>query len=133
MGGSEAWPLIYKEAATRPVLGHGIGASYAFVPTVWYGMNHVHNEFLRIFFELGLVGLTIFVVALVSQLWQGLQRSSSVHWFDSGHANRRFSRLVLLHPGRCDRKPIAVQYLVHESVIPSHGSWLGSHGKRINV
>lgn len=62
-----AWPLIWEEAWRRPVLGTGIGSAYDFVPTVWPGINHVHNDYLRVGFELGICGLALF---LAVHLWQ---------------------------------------------------------------
>jgi hypothetical protein len=72
-GRFDAWPLILKEAWKHPVLGTGIGSAYDFVPTVWEGINQVHNDFLRVGFEFGLVGLALFVPTLIWQtvrLWR---------------------------------------------------------------
>jgi len=71
-----AWPLILEEALRQPVLGHGIGSAYDFVPTVWEGMRLAHNDYLRIGFELGLVGLFTFLAVVAWQLmllakWMG--------------------------------------------------------------
>lgn len=67
-GRYETWPDILDEAWRRPGLGHGVGTTYDFVPTVWQDMHHVHNDYLRVGFELGLVGLAIFVCVLLWQL-----------------------------------------------------------------
>ncbi len=66
-GRFESWPDIWEEAWRHPFLGAGAGSTYTFVPTVWEGMYHVHNDYLRIFFEFGLVGLWLF---LIVSLWQ---------------------------------------------------------------
>jgi len=62
-----AWPLIYERAWRHPLLGAGVGSISAFVPTVWTDMTHAHNDYLRIGFELGLLGLGVFLAVLV---WQ---------------------------------------------------------------
>jgi hypothetical protein len=67
-GRFEAWPLILEEAWRRPWLGSGVGHSALFVPTVWPKMAHPHNDYLRVFLELGLVGVAIFLPTLVWQL-----------------------------------------------------------------
>jgi len=67
-GRAEAWPLIYEEAWKEPVLGHGVGSASLFVPQVWDLMAHPHNDYLRIGFEFGLVGLALFAFVIVSQL-----------------------------------------------------------------
>ena len=68
-GRFEAWPDIWDEAWRRPYFGAGVGSVYDFVPTVWEGMHQAHNDYLRIGFELGLVGLGIFVCVMLWQLW----------------------------------------------------------------
>lgn len=67
-GRYESWPDIWDEAWRRPWLGHGVGTTHGFVPTVWKEMHHVHNDYLRVGFELGLIGVTIFVSVLLWQL-----------------------------------------------------------------
>jgi O-antigen ligase len=68
-GRFEAWPDIWDEAWLHPWLGAGVGTTYDFVPTVWPEMNHVHNDYLRLGFEVGLVGLAVFLGVVAYQLW----------------------------------------------------------------
>ena len=37
-------------------------------PRVWGGMTQVHNDYLRIFFELGAIGFILFAVVVVGQV-----------------------------------------------------------------
>ena len=77
-GRFEAWPLILEEALKHPMLGHGVGTSRDFVPTVWFGVAHAHNDYLRVVFELGLVGLAIFLTAILWQfldLWKRIKQT----------------------------------------------------------
>jgi O-antigen ligase len=67
-GRFEAWPKIWAEAWQQPYLGHGVGSVNDFVPLVWPGMNHAHNDYLRIGFELGLVGLALFALVMGWQI-----------------------------------------------------------------
>jgi hypothetical protein len=67
-GRFESWPDIWDEAWRRPCLGAGVGSTYDFVPTLWENMHHVHNDYLRVGFEGGLVGLALFLGVLVWQL-----------------------------------------------------------------
>jgi O-antigen ligase len=78
-GRFEAWPDIWEEAWRRPYLGHGVGTAYNFVPTVWEGMNFCHNDYLRIGFELGLVGVFLFVSVLVWQMSGLLKHINGSH------------------------------------------------------
>jgi hypothetical protein len=67
-GRFETWPEIWDEAWKRPMLGAGVGSTFTFVPTVWERMHHIHNDYLRVGFELGLVGLTLWLTVLLWQL-----------------------------------------------------------------
>ena len=67
-GRFEAWPLIWEKAWQRPLLGAGAGSAYEYVPIVWENMNYIHNDYLRIGFELGLVGLGLFAAVMLWQL-----------------------------------------------------------------
>ncbi|HVS40201.1 MAG TPA: O-antigen ligase family protein [Gemmataceae bacterium] len=69
-GRFEAWPDIWDEAWRRPYFGAGVGSAYNFVPIVWEGMHQVHNDYLRVGFELGLVGVALLVCALLWQVWR---------------------------------------------------------------
>ncbi len=67
-GRADAWYAIWNEALERPLIGSGVGSAFDFVPTVWNDMNHVHNDYLRVFYELGFLGLTLFLFVCVWQL-----------------------------------------------------------------
>lgn len=68
-GRFEVWPQIYEEMWKSPVLGAGVGSVTQFVPLVWPDMAHPHNDYLRIAFDLGLVGLAGFLLLLAWQAW----------------------------------------------------------------
>jgi O-antigen ligase len=68
-GRFEVWPDIVDEVWRRPWLGAGVGTIFTFIPTIWDDMNHAHCDYLRVSFEVGLVGLTIFLGVLAWQLW----------------------------------------------------------------
>lgn len=67
-GRFEAWPYIQERAWEQPLLGWGVGSAFEFVPTVWDDTFYPHNDYLRIFFELGMIGVALFVAAGVWQL-----------------------------------------------------------------
>lgn len=68
-GRFESWPVIWDAAQSHPWMGAGVGSTYYFVPTVWPEMRHCHNDYLRVFFETGLIGLALFTWAVGTQLW----------------------------------------------------------------
>jgi O-antigen ligase len=68
-GRFETWPDILDEAWRHPWLGAGVGSITTFVPTVWDDVVHPHNDYLRVGFDVGLVGLSVFLGVLGWQLW----------------------------------------------------------------
>lgn len=77
-GRGEAWPIIWQEAMKRPVLGAGVGTSGPFTDLVCNLGGHPHNDYLRVVFELGFVGLACFLCVIA---WQSvsLQRHIRQH------------------------------------------------------
>jgi O-antigen ligase len=75
-GRFEAWPVIWEEAWKRPLLGAGVGTASPFVQRIWPGVSHPHNDYVRIGFEQGLIGLTIFVSVVGWQLLDLLRGSA---------------------------------------------------------
>jgi O-antigen ligase len=91
LGRFESWPDIWDEAWRRPLLGHGIGTATKFVSLVWPEVSLVHNDYLRIGFELGLVGLAIFLVVMGWQLF-AIRRLLTQRQPQAETGNRALSR-----------------------------------------
>lgn len=68
-GRFDVWPLVLEAAWERPWLGHGIGSSQFLIPEIWRDQSHPHNDYLRIGYELGSVGLALFMLVVIWQLW----------------------------------------------------------------
>jgi O-antigen ligase len=97
-GRFDAWPAVWDQAWQRPLLGAGVGTVSKFVPTVWEGMAHVHNDYLRIGFEFGLVGLAGFVLAAAWQLaalYRGARNSAGLARVVSAGAWLGFCALLI--------------------------------------
>jgi len=78
-GRFEAWPYVWEEAWHHPIQGSGIGSTHAFISHIWDDVNLVHCDFLRVGFELGLVGLALFLLVFSWQtwdLWRGTRTTS---------------------------------------------------------
>lgn len=67
-GRFDSWPLIFERSFDNFWFGHGIGESPPFVFRVWAPMDKPHNEYLRMFYEGGVIGLGLFVFALIGTL-----------------------------------------------------------------
>jgi len=72
-GRFEAWPKILKRAHRAPLLGHGLGSSAPYVYKVWTPMDKPHNEYLKMYFEGGYVGLSLFLLAITGT-WLNIRR-----------------------------------------------------------
>lgn len=68
-GRFESWPLVLEEALKCPWLGHGVGSVQVFLPEVWPEVSHPCNDYLRVAYEFGSVGLVLFFGVLGWQLW----------------------------------------------------------------
>lgn len=78
-GRLQAWPAFlafWREAA--PITGAGLGSVWAVAYTwppehVLYQWRHVHNEYLQVLVELGVIGAMLFVPVLVDLWWRWQQ------------------------------------------------------------
>lgn len=66
-GRDHLWSFLWSEALQRPFFGHGAGSSAAYLQKAGFLLAHPHNEYLRIVFEMGFVGLAVFMGAVVLQ------------------------------------------------------------------
>ena len=105
-GRFEVWPLIVAKAQEHPIVGAGANASYNFVPTVWVRMTAPHNEYLRIGFEFGLVGLSIFLLVI------GWQLVDLRRWIQRSHGSTQraftasFLGIMVLLMAACTDNPL---------------------------
>ncbi len=68
-GRFDAWPLVYEQILDRPFFGHGIESARFYIPTIWPRMESPHNELLRVGYETGLWGVTVFVAVFVGHVF----------------------------------------------------------------
>ena len=61
---SAACRLLLKDALNSPIVGHGLGSSQNFITDITYHVHLPHNEFLRLFHDLGIVGMFLFIMIL---------------------------------------------------------------------
>lgn len=68
-GREEAWRFFLDKAAESPWLGRGFGAVLeANDGTLYHGFAVPHNEYIRFFYDAGLIGATLLFVALLAVL-----------------------------------------------------------------
>jgi O-antigen ligase len=77
----DLWRLVSEMIAERPVLGYGLASFWLGwdgpSARIWrvqrWGPNHAHNGFLDIGLELGLVGMVLSIVLLLTNLYWAIQ------------------------------------------------------------
>lgn len=74
-GRDHLWSSLWSEALQRPFFGHGVGSSAAYLQKAGFLLDHPHNEYLRIVFEMGFVGLAVFIGAVVLQGFDSYRRA----------------------------------------------------------
>lgn len=63
-GRDAIWGVVISDVGTAPIAGHGPGAVSALITSHIPSQTEPHNDFLRVLYDTGLVGLTLFVTAL---------------------------------------------------------------------
>lgn len=72
------WPAVLDSAIQNPVFGSGLGSSSDLIERVFPTIEHPHNDYLKVFHDLGAVGLLLFFVVL---LYPILIVAKSTRWF----------------------------------------------------
>ncbi|MFI7495690.1 O-antigen ligase family protein [Kocuria sp. M4R2S49] len=83
-GRTELWRVTVESAAKAPWWGQGPGTADAQVYAAFAPISHPHNEYLRLYHDFGLIGLTLFVVGFVLltlRVWaRARQTDQEIHW-----------------------------------------------------
>ncbi len=87
-GRAQIWVAVFKDAMLSPIMGHGAGSATDLV-TKQFGASiaQPHNDYLRIFHDYGLVGITLWVVFVI-YLFSSMRRQYRVAK-SSGNINRQ--------------------------------------------
>lgn len=65
-GRIEMWRFMLNSALDSKLFGHGPGSVRGLLNSYYFSTQEPHNEFIRVFYELGYVGLGLFVMSLLS-------------------------------------------------------------------
>jgi O-antigen ligase len=75
-GRSRLWDLMIEEIKMRPLLGYGPNASEEFVLSItWGALTHPHNDWLRLLYDYGVLGTSLFVFCICAQVIHLLRRA----------------------------------------------------------
>jgi O-antigen ligase len=64
-GRTAMWSLLWDNAVTEPILGHGLASSSLLIDKYFPGLGHPHNDYLRFFHDFGVVGLGLWLAFYV--------------------------------------------------------------------
>lgn len=67
------WDKMWAKIDEQPMLGYGANASESFISKLTRGLKHPHNDWLRLLFDFGYVGVTIFALTLLMQTFHALR------------------------------------------------------------
>ena len=68
-GRSTLWPEFAQEIERKPWLGHGANASERFARVLAEGVEHPHNDWLRLLYDYGYLGAALFALTLLAQVF----------------------------------------------------------------
>ena len=67
-GRTKIWPVVFDQALTHPLVGHGVGTDRAEISrlsfAVGFDIQHAHNILLHVLFTTGAIGLCLFLYTL---------------------------------------------------------------------
>jgi len=72
-GRSTMWPEFAQEIEKKPWLGHGANASERFAMVLAEGIEHPHNDWLRLLYDYGYVGAALFGLTLLAQVFHAFR------------------------------------------------------------
>lgn len=83
-GRAAFWRVMVRSASERPLVGHGLGSSQQVMAAEFFdsdNIRHPHNDYLRVWHDLGAVGLGLAAAALLlwlAALFRGWRLASRV-------------------------------------------------------
>lgn len=69
------WEAMGTGIDEKPYLGHGANASEPFVSMLTGGLTHPHNDWLRLLYDYGYLGATIFALCLIAQVFHTARKA----------------------------------------------------------
>jgi O-antigen ligase len=76
-GRTVIWEAMERGIDEKPYFGHGANASETFLSSLFAGLTHPHNDWLRLEYDYGYFGTAIFALSLFWQLLHILRRAKN--------------------------------------------------------
>jgi O-antigen ligase len=84
------WGATIRSAQESPIVGQGLGSSQRLIESMFANLGHPHNDYLRVWHDLGVVGVLFLIATMGSWLWI-LFRA----WYEAEKRGSRAARLEL--------------------------------------
>ncbi|GIV00423.1 MAG: hypothetical protein KatS3mg014_2038 [Actinomycetota bacterium] len=95
-GRAELWATTWRSALTSPLIGQGPGSARELAENAAPGLDHPHNDYLRLFHDYGLVGVAAWLTFVARSLAAGV-RAVRGNWVTVlGQVSGRATFLVLV-------------------------------------
>ena len=83
-GRTKIWELVLSNASDHWLLGHGVGSASQLVTIYFPGLDHPHNEYIRFYYDFGIIGVALFFVGYFALAWRVLRSARRtghpLHW-----------------------------------------------------
>lgn len=83
-GRAKLWELVWSRSYDNWLLGHGVGSASKLVNEYVPGLGHPHNDYLRLYFDFGVVGVALFIAGYITLIWRILRNARRsdhpLHW-----------------------------------------------------
>lgn len=83
-GRARLWEVLLSNSSDGWLFGNGIGSASALIAERIPGQSHPHNEYLRLFFDFGFIGVSLFALGYLALMWRVFKNARRtdhpVHW-----------------------------------------------------
>jgi O-antigen ligase len=87
MGRLTVWSVLLAAFPDAPAFGHGAGSSRDLIEEHYSGrIIHPHNDYIRVLYEYGVVGLFFFLWGLGNLVWSTWRQWHNAERFQSAHS-----------------------------------------------
>jgi O-antigen ligase len=69
-GRTKMWNVLFESLGDDWIFGKGIGASGNLIDQFFPDLGHPHNDFLRYYYDLGVVGLSMWLMFVLAFIWK---------------------------------------------------------------
>ena len=133
-GRTAMWEMLWNDAFKTPILGRGVGSSSLLIDDFFPGLGHPHNDFLRFFYDFGVIGLglwLVFHIVATITVFVRARRAARVKSADLEIHLVPMMLLVVLVPAMLTDNPVGY-YFVMVPLAVMLGCSLGVHSARMN-